>query len=68
MRNPGVPDGSTATVSCVAVSSSSHGDWGWLTESPRGPVYVCPFREDPPGDPRLANAMTSLAARYFPAT
>ena len=39
-----------------------------MTERPRGPVDVCPFRDDPPVGPRLARAMTSLAARYLPAT
>jgi len=68
IRNLGVPHVRTATMSCVSVSASSHGEPRWLTERHRGPVDVCPFRDDHPGDPRLASAMTSLAARYFPAT
>jgi len=55
----------TASVSYAAVSSSSHKQCSWYTERPWGPVDVCPFRDDPPDDFRLANAMTSLAARYF---
>jgi len=68
VRNPEVPNGITATVSYVAVSSPSHEEWSRLTERPRGPVDVCPLRNDLPGDPRLANAMMFLAARYLPAT
>ena len=37
-----------------------------MTERPRGPVDVCLLRDDSPDDPRLANTMTFLAARYFP--
>jgi len=68
VRNPGVPDGSTLIVLCVAVSSSSHGKWRSSTERPRGPDDVCPFHDDPLGDPHSANTTQSLAARYFPAT